>query len=101
MQDKFFNLISIISSNLKSILKDNEEKGGVAVKKKIAFVSSFALATLLVVGQFAYAEKSDGMMNMMNGNGMMQMMEAMNSPEGQKMMSACGEFMESNNQETE
>jgi hypothetical protein len=29
---------------------------------------------------------------MMNGNGMM---EAMNSPEGQKMMSACGNFMES------
>jgi hypothetical protein len=70
------------------------------VKKKIAFVSSFALATLLVVGQFAYAE-SDGMMNMMNGNGMTQMMEAMNSPEGKKMMSTCGEFMESYNQENE
>jgi hypothetical protein len=70
------------------------------VKKKIAFVSSFALATLLVVGQFAYAEKSDGMMNM-NNNGMMNMMNAMNSPEGQEMMNACGEFMESNNQKTE
>lgn len=65
------------------------------MKKKIAFFSSFALAALLVVGQFTYAEQSDGMMNMMNGNGMSKMMEAMNSPEGQKMMKACGEFMES------
>lgn len=64
------------------------------MKKKIAFVSSFALATLLVAGQFTYAEKSD---ILMNGNGMMKMMEAMNSPEGQKMMKACGEFMESYN----
>lgn len=64
------------------------------MKKKIAFVSSFALAALLVVGQFTYAEKPDTMMNMMNGNGMMNMMEAMNSPEGQKMMKACGELME-------
>ncbi|WP_275898535.1 hypothetical protein [Parageobacillus toebii] len=38
------------------------------MKKKIAFVSSFALAALLVVGQFSYAEKSDSMTNMMNGN---------------------------------
>ncbi|ANB55887.1 MULTISPECIES: hypothetical protein [Bacillales] len=67
------------------------------MKKKIAFVSSFALAALLVVGQFSYAEKSDSMTNMMNGNGMMKMMEAMNSPQGQKMMKACGEFMESYN----
>ncbi|MCM3164084.1 MULTISPECIES: hypothetical protein [Bacillaceae] len=68
------------------------------MKKKIAFVSSFALAALLVVGQFTYAEEPEkGMGNMMNGNGngMMNMMEAMNSPEGQKMMTACGDFMES------
>jgi hypothetical protein len=74
------------------------------MKKKIAFVSSFALASLLVVGQFTYAEKSEGMMNMsengmmnmmnMNENGMKNMMEAMNSPEGQQMMSSCSEFME-------
>lgn len=79
------------------------------MKKKIAFVSSFALASLLVVGQFTYAEKSGGMMNMddsgmmnmmnMNENGMMKMMEAMNSPEGQKMMSTCGEFMETQKSE--
>ncbi|USK31334.1 hypothetical protein LIT32_27275 (plasmid) [Bacillus sp. CMF21] len=62
------------------------------MKKKIAFVSSFALVTLFVAGQFTYAEKPDGMMN---DNGMTKMMEAMNSPEGQKMMKACGEFMES------
>ncbi|UYG98094.1 hypothetical protein [Cytobacillus firmus] len=69
------------------------------MKKKIAFVSSFALAALLVVGQFTYAEKPENNMNnMMNGNGMMNMMEAMNSPEGQKMMKACGEFMESYNE---
>ncbi|MFC4324242.1 hypothetical protein [Litchfieldia salsa] len=67
------------------------------MKKKIAFVSSFALAALLVIGEFTYAEQSDGMMNMMNGNGMSKMMEAMNSPEGQEMMKVCGEFMESTN----
>ncbi|GLB61416.1 hypothetical protein [Cytobacillus sp. NCCP-133] len=78
------------------------------MKKKIALVSSFALASLVVVGQFAYAEKSENdmnmmngngmanMMNMMNGKGMEKMMESMNSPEGQKMMKACGEFMETN-----
>jgi hypothetical protein len=72
------------------------------LKKKIAFVSSFALAALLVVGQFTYAEKPENNMdNMMNGNGMMNMMEAMNSPEGQKMMTACGEFMESYNDDQE
>lgn len=71
------------------------------MKKKIAFVSSFAFATLLVTGQFTYAEKPDSMMNMMNGNGMTKMMEAMNSPEGQKMMKACGEFMESSDNESE
>lgn len=65
------------------------------MKKKIAFISSFALAALLVAGQFTFAEKPDSMMNMMNGKGMTKMMEAMNSPEGQKMMKACEEFMES------
>ncbi|WP_026581612.1 hypothetical protein [Bacillus sp. J33] len=77
------------------------------MKKKIALVSSFALGSLLVVGQFTFAEKPenntgmmngngmDNMMNMMNGKGMEKMMEAMKSPEGQNMMKACGEFMES------
>ncbi|WP_200416436.1 hypothetical protein [Virgibacillus salexigens] len=75
--------------------------------KKVPFVLSFAFAALLVVGTTALAQGPDnGMGNMMygNGNGMMnmmengsmsQMMEAMNSPEGQKMMDACGDFMES------
>ncbi|MFD1736728.1 hypothetical protein ACFSCX_09130 [Bacillus salitolerans] len=65
------------------------------MKKKIALGFSFALATLLVVGQFASADMSGNM----NKNGMMQMMNAMNSPEGQKMMAACGEFMELNNED--
>lgn len=75
--------------------------------KKVPFVLSFAFAALLVVGTTALAQGPDnGMGNMMNGNGngmmnmmengsMSQMMEAMNSPEGQKMMDACGDFMES------
>ncbi|WP_174733231.1 hypothetical protein [Mesobacillus harenae] len=63
------------------------------MKKKILVVSSFALSSLLVVGQFAFADKPD---SIMNGTGMMEMMEAMNSPEGQKMMKACGDFMDSN-----
>ncbi|WP_201715581.1 hypothetical protein [Rossellomorea arthrocnemi] len=71
------------------------------MKKKIAFVSSFALATLFVSGQFTYAEKPDSMMNMVNGNGMTKMMEAMNSPEGKKMMKACGKFMESSDDDSE
>ncbi|MGM0867509.1 MAG: hypothetical protein ACQEWF_22905 [Bacillota bacterium] len=65
------------------------------MKKKIAFVSSFALASLLVVGQFTFAETPENNSDMMNGSGMGNMMEAMNSPEGQKMMKACGNFMES------
>lgn len=74
------------------------------MKKKIALVSSFALGSLLVVGQFTFAEKPEnntgmmngnGMDNMMNGKGMEKMMEAMKSPEGQNMMKACGELMES------
>lgn len=71
------------------------------MKKKIAFVSSFAVAALLVVGPYAYAEQSNRMMNMMNGNGMSKMMEAMNTPEGQQMMKACGEFMESTTEDGE
>ncbi|MFC7063611.1 hypothetical protein [Halobacillus seohaensis] len=74
--------------------------------KTVSFVLSFSLATVLVVGQGALAEESEGngMSSMMNGNGMMNMMEngnmsqmmgAMNSPEGQKMMSTCSDFMES------
>lgn len=65
------------------------------MKKKIALVLSFALATLLVVGQFAFAEELDTNMGMMNGNGMMNMMEVMHSPEGQEMMNACNKFMDS------
>ncbi|ASK61315.1 hypothetical protein CFK37_03535 [Virgibacillus phasianinus] len=74
--------------------------------KKVPFLLSFALASLLVVGTTAFAQESDGngMSNMQNGNGMMKMMGndnmgnmmvSMNSPEGKKMMNACGDFMNS------
>jgi hypothetical protein len=61
------------------------------LKKKVALIVSFTIASFLVVGQFAFANSSGNM----NSNGMMNMMEAMNSPLGQEMMKACGEFMES------
>jgi hypothetical protein len=74
--------------------------------KKMPFVISFAIATLLVVGTSSFASSdnsgmgnmmdSEGMGNMMNGEGMGQMMEAMNSPEGQEMMNSCSNFMDSN-----
>jgi hypothetical protein len=67
------------------------------MKMKIILVSSFSLASLLIVGQLVYAEKPDNIMNMMNDNVLKKMNEAMNSPEGQKMVKACGNFMESNN----
>ncbi len=80
--------------------------------KKVPFVLSFSMAAVLVIGQGAFAKESEGDRpdSMMNGNGMMnmmengnmsQMMEAMNSPEGKKMMKACGDFMESYGDENE
>ncbi|SEB05529.1 hypothetical protein SAMN05421743_11470 [Thalassobacillus cyri] len=71
--------------------------------RKVPFALSFALATLLVVGTTTFAQEPDnnGMGNMMSGNGMMNMMEAMNSAEGQKMMNACGDFMEAYGETTE
>ncbi|WP_332632427.1 hypothetical protein [Halalkalibacter flavus] len=35
------------------------------------------------------------MMNLKNGNGMMNMMQGMNSLDGEKMMEVCSNFMES------
>ncbi|PAE36660.1 hypothetical protein [Bacillus sp. 7884-1] len=61
------------------------------MKKKIALIASFTLGSLLMLGQFVYAEKND---DMMSDKGMMKMMEVMQSPEGQKMMKACGQMME-------
>lgn len=80
--------------------------------KKTLLMVSFALATILVVGQGVFAANDNNstngnMSNMMNENGisgmtqmmgsenMRKMMSAMNSPEGQEMMSACSTFMES------
>lgn len=77
--------------------------------KKVPFVLSFALSTLLVVGTTGFASggsemdgagnmmnaSENGMMNMMENGNMSNMMNAMNSPEGKEMMSTCGNFMES------
>lgn len=65
--------------------------------KKVPFVLSFAFAGLIVVGTTVSAEEpdNDNISNKMNGNGMMNMMGAMNSPEGKEMMNACGDFMDS------
>lgn len=77
------------------------------MKNKLSLILSFALATTIVVGQTGFAHGSDDTgegNNMMGGNGMANMMEngnmsgmmnAMNSPEGQKMMESCMDFMES------
>ncbi|WP_410514347.1 hypothetical protein PaeBR_08130 [Paenibacillus sp. BR2-3] len=40
-------------------------------------------------------EGRGGIGNMMNGSGMSGMQNAMNSPKGQEMIKACGNFMES------
>ncbi|MCM3763261.1 hypothetical protein M3212_21365 [Alkalihalobacillus oceani] len=60
---------------------------------------SFGLSSVLVVGTMGFsgisqANENHGMMNMMNGD-MMNMMEGMNSLEGENMMEACNNFMES------
>lgn len=72
------------------------------MKKKTLLAVSFALSTVLVVGQLAFAAGPDdnsmrnsSMSSMMNNPNMGKMMEAMNSPEGQKMMDSCGSFMNS------
>ncbi|SDJ24799.1 hypothetical protein [Alteribacillus bidgolensis] len=74
--------------------------------KKLLMIPSFAIAAALVAGPInigdAHEEdgNSGGMMNgMMNGEGMSQMMEAMNSPEGQEMMNACQNFMNAQGEE--
>ena len=69
--------------------------------KKVPLV----LSTLLAVGttRFAHGSDSDGAANMMNANenGMTNMMNAMNSPEWQEMMTTCTNFMESIGDEQE
>lgn len=74
--------------------------------KKLLMIPSFAIAAALIAGPInigdAHEEDGHGGMmngeamgnsNMMNGEGMDQMMETMNSPEGQEMMNACQNFM--------
>jgi hypothetical protein len=75
--------------------------------KKTLLMVPFALAAVLVVGQAVMAAEpnNDGMMNgngmmqMMNNEGMQKMMGAMNTPEGQEMMNACSKFMDSYGEE--
>ena len=73
--------------------------------KKFLLIPSLAITALLVASPigitWASGDQSEGgMMNgMMMENGMNEMMDAMNSPEGEKMMNACQEFMSSNNTE--
>ena len=71
--------------------------------KKAPLIFSFALSALLVTGTTGFASggagmmnaNDNGMMNMMESEGMSGMMQMMNSPEGQEMMNACGDFMAS------
>ncbi|MFB4165676.1 hypothetical protein ACE1TI_18215 [Alteribacillus sp. JSM 102045] len=76
------------------------------MKKKLPLVMTIGLAALIAIGQSGLAEESENnqMGNMMNGNGIMSMMDnvniskmmnAMNSPEGKNMIDACGDYMES------
>lgn len=72
------------------------------MKQKLLMLTSFALATVLVVGQVSFASGDNvpgngngmaQMMNVMNNDNMNQMMNAMNSKEGQEMINSCGNFM--------
>ncbi|AXF56797.1 MULTISPECIES: hypothetical protein [Bacillaceae] len=73
--------------------------------KKFLLIPSLAITALLVASPigitWAAGDQSEGGMmdRMMMENGMNEMMDAMNSPEGEKMMNACQEFMSSNNTE--
>lgn len=79
------------------------------MRKKSIFTVSFALLVVLAAAQIGFAAGNDdkdtrgtdkpfGMTDMMKDADMGKMMQAMQSPEGQTMMKACGEFMESYNQ---
>ncbi|MBB6449789.1 hypothetical protein HUG15_02020 [Salicibibacter cibarius] len=73
--------------------------------KKFLLIPSLAITALLVASPigitWASGDQSEGgMMNgMMMEDGKNEMMDAMNSPEGEKMMNACQDFMSSNNTE--
>lgn len=67
------------------------KEGVIYMKRKMAMVTSLALGSLLILGQKVSAENHD---HMMNGNGMMKMMDTMQSPHGQKMMAECKQMME-------
>lgn len=77
------------------------------MRKKTMLLVSFALAAVLIVGQVGFSAESEregskggmmngnGMMNMMENENMDNMMDSMNSPEGEAMTESCGNFMES------
>lgn len=54
-------------------------------------VTSLTLGSLLIIGQMVSAENHD---HRMNGNGMMKMMDPMQSKDGQQMMNECKQKME-------
>lgn len=72
--------------------------------KKLPFALSFAIASVLVVGTTTFAVEpgnTNQKGSMMNSDGMDEMMEAMNSPEGKEMADACSNFMELNGDKAE
>lgn len=83
------------------------------MQKKSLLMISFTLAVVIVLGPMAFSidakENNNGMMGqdgMMSGesssmNSMMKMMNAMSTPEGEKMMEACSNFMSSYNEQEE
>ncbi|ADC52047.1 hypothetical protein BpOF4_20239 (plasmid) [Alkalihalophilus pseudofirmus OF4] len=60
-------------------------------KKTKMLLFSFGLSSVLVVGTMGFSGISQANEN----HGMMNMMEGMNSLEGENMMEACNNFMES------
>ncbi|MBP1156472.1 MULTISPECIES: hypothetical protein [unclassified Paenibacillus] len=68
--------------------------------KKILLVSALSIVLFLTIGQMVFAQNDNlPMTHMMNNGNMMQLMNMMNSPEGQEMMESCQKFKQTNNQE--
>ncbi|MDR6224035.1 hypothetical protein [Desmospora profundinema] len=64
-------------------------------RKIILMLSSLAVAALLIAVPVTLANQTDsgnGMSGMMNGS-MMNMMDAMDSPQGKQMMEDCAQVM--------
>lgn len=66
------------------------------MKKGTMAVIAGVLAPVIVLGGMAFAEgTTTPNYNMMGTNGMGNMMNAMNSAQGQQMMNGCTQFMNS------